>query len=64
MHSLSPECAQITNRLHTTRTNKQPCPKYVHYKELMKRAEMKETLGEYSFIRRYLTDTEIGEILT
>ena len=25
---------------------------------------MKETLGEYSFIRRYLTDNEIEQILT
>jgi hypothetical protein len=59
-YSLSPECERITNRLHKTRTNEQPCPKYVHYKEVMKRSDIKETLGQYSFIRRYLSDNEIG----
>lgn len=53
----------MTNRLHNSRINSQPCPKYLHYQQVMERKKMKEALGEYTFIRRYLSDREIYEIM-
>lgn len=53
----------MTNRLHASRINKQPCPKYLQYQQVMERKKMKEALGEYTFIRRYLSDQEIYEIM-
>ena len=54
--SLSPECQRITNRLFNSKTNKQPCPKYIHYEEMMKRIKAKDEVEDYSFIRKYLKD--------
>jgi hypothetical protein len=48
--SLSLECEQITSRLHNSKTNKQPCPKYLHEK--------------YAFVRRFLTKEEIEKSLS
>ena len=62
-HSLSPECQVITDRLYNTKINKQPCPKFVKYQDAMQRSKIKDTLQNYTFISKYLSDHEIYDIM-
>jgi hypothetical protein len=40
---------------HSDRINTQPCPRYIHYLDVLKRIEASESFGEYLTVRRYLS---------
>lgn len=42
--SLSPECQRITDRLYTSRINKQPCLRYLKHQELDRKAQIEKIL--------------------
>lgn len=54
--SLSPACQRITDRLYNSKINEQPCPKYQHYLRVLQRMKMRDTIRDYTFVRRYLSD--------